>query len=115
LEEKGYGFEFDASGRITNYTAIMRGLAASLNDEDFKKAQDLVKQYEETLNLSEDVSNQIVDNHYAIFDAKLEKITTKVDIQLDINERDKEYLDFLKELAEGKSKNSITLITNFAE
>lgn len=120
---KSYGinFNFDDMGNITNYTAEMTKLYNELHaaevkynslttkdaQESYKEStlqpiedkiselRDLISQFEDTRELQEDLEQQIKDAFYAWQDANYEKLTYKLELQIDIDDANLKKLDFL--------------------
>jgi hypothetical protein len=57
--------------------------------------KDLIKQYEETRELLEDLDNEIDDAFYAWQDKNYEELTYRLELKIDINDAELERLDYL--------------------
>lgn len=97
----GTSVSFDELGRITNYDSMIAQAVGAYNgaltDEaeqaysDFKNA---ISQYEETLNLLEDLSEQIQDYKDEILSKNYEKLTYELEVNITLNDNDLKILDY---------------------
>lgn len=109
----GFGAVFDATGNISNYDALMQSYinqyndavsrynAGSLTDDAFKayedhyaKFKDALSQYEETNKLLFDERETLQDIINTMADARLERIQTSVEIQVQVNDDALKLIDF---------------------
>lgn len=95
-----YGAVFDEDGIITNYEQIMQEqldiFNASLTDEaeeSYNKFKDILNQYEETLELKLSEADKLIEQEYDKISLQLEKITYSVEIKVQIND---DQIDFLE-------------------
>ena len=95
-----YGAVFDEDGIITNYEQIMQEqldiFNASLTDEaeeSYKDFKDILNQYEETLELKLSEADKLIEQEYDKISLQLEKITYSVEIKVQIND---DQIDFLE-------------------
>lgn len=119
-----YG-EIGSDGEIKNYTQILADAAKAYNDaiqdtnsmsdedkEKYQETMDAIKQryddikealdqYEETLDEMHELEDQIIDNKYLLEDKKLESLTYKLQLILDIKENEDAINEFGKKLAES--------------
>ena len=119
-----YG-EIGSDGEIKNYTQILADAAKAYNDaiqdtnnmsdEDkakYEETMDAIKQryddikealdqYEETLDEMHELEDQIIDNKYLLEDKKLESLTYKLQLVLDVKENEDAINEFGKKLAES--------------
>ena len=134
LNSYGFGIQYNADGIITNYKDVMEKAIKKYNDavntynnsaqEDsdkdaFQKAEEeynqFIKDYEqynETLNLIDELEQNITDTLNEIADKKLEIITTKIEYNVQVNDNDIELLEFLLEQIEKKSYSAADAINN---
>ena len=110
--------EFDEYGNISNYTKLLENETAVLNaakaqynktnsDADKKLLEDaqkkyderlqILEQYEETLDAWREQEDKLTDIHNQIQDANFEKITRKVELNVEINERELAEIDYYLE------------------
>lgn len=97
----GTSVSFDELGRITNYDSMIAQAVGAYNgaltDEaeqaysDFKNA---ISQYEETLNLLEDLGEQIQDYKDEILSKNYEKLTYELEVNITLNDNDLKILDY---------------------
>lgn len=120
----GVSFTFDEDGDITNYTDQMTKLWEELHaaqvaanadgnaDEDeqeaIQKIQDkidavseAVDQYEETKSLIEDLDDEIQEQIYEWQDNNLELLQQEIELKIEINEDELEWLEYLLKRAES--------------
>lgn len=95
-----YGAVFDEDGIITNYEQIMQEqldiFNASLTDEaeeSYNEFKDILNQYEETLELKLSEADKLIEQEYDKISLQLEKITYSVEIKVQIND---DQIDFLE-------------------
>lgn len=95
-----YGAVFDENGIITNYEQIMQEqldiFNASLTDEaeeSYNEFKDILNQYEETLELKLSEADKLIEQEYNKISLQLEKITYSVEIKVQIND---DQIDFLE-------------------
>lgn len=95
-----YGAIFDEDGIITNYEQIMQEqldiFNASLTDEaeeSYNEFKDILNQYEETLELKLSEADKLIEQEYDKISLQLEKITYSVEIKVQIND---DQIDFLE-------------------
>lgn len=114
-------FEFDKdNGNILNYTSIMQSLYNELHkaelkantfktsefqskyeettiqpiENKIKEIKDLISQYEDTNKLFTDVENEIVDKFNEWQDKNFEKLSTEIEIKVEINDSDLKVIDY---------------------
>lgn len=93
--------KFDENGVITNYDQLMKEADAYLKKkkysdkavEEYDKFVEALKKYEETDGLIDELKNEISDAAAKALELKLEKIKYKVELKLNVNERDKKMLE----------------------
>ena len=95
-----YGAVFDEDGIITNYEQIMQEqldiFNASLTDEaeeSYNEFKEILNQYEETLELKLSEADKLIEQEYDKISLQLEKITYSVEIKVQIND---DQIDFLE-------------------
>lgn len=95
-----YGAVFDENGIITNYEQIMQEqldiFNASLTDEaeeSYNDFKEILNQYEETLELKLSEADKLIEQEYDKISLQLEKITYSVEIKVQIND---DQIDFLE-------------------
>ena len=95
-----YGAVFDEDGIITNYEQIMQEqldiFNASLTDEaeeSYNDFKEILNQYEETLELKLSEADKLIEQEYDKISLQLEKITYSVEIKVQIND---DQIDFLE-------------------
>ena len=66
-------------------------------DEWYEESMEWISQYEETLNLTRDKENEIIELQNEISAKALEGIQYKVEIEVELNEAETEFLDYLNE------------------
>lgn len=95
-----YGAVFDENGIITNYEQIMQEqldiFNASLTDEaeeSYNDFKDILNQYEETLELKLSEADKLIEQEYDKISLQLEKITYSVEIKVQINDDQINFLE----------------------
>ena len=120
------GATFDANGVITNYDALIDELVAKYNegvdafnagsvDEDafkeqyeepFNKAKEAIDQYVETINLLQDEELNLIDLQNDLADELREIAAYKLELHIDLDEDELQYLDFLLEMLGDKAEDA---------
>lgn len=108
---------FNASAQEDSDNAILD--AADKTVDAAKKKYDenkkILDQYEDTYNLLQEQLDKRIDQVWALFDKRLEEITYSVEFQLDWNDRDVEYFDWLLKYIGKDSINASDAIANLAQ
>lgn len=115
------GATFNTDGTISNYDELMDSIIAKYNafvdkynsasakqqedmeeekekmDEWYEESIEWISQYEETLNLTRDKENEIIELQNEISAKTLEGIQYKVEIEVELNDAETEFLDYLNE------------------
>lgn len=99
---ESYGATFDANGIITNYEEMF-AIYGNLEDSDW--SDDLSK-YEDSLSKVEEETEAIAEAMRNIYDLQLESIEYKLEFQMDINDQELEYLDYLLEKLDDAAYDS---------
>lgn len=132
---KGYGARIDEKGIIQNYDALVKKEVDAYNKaiakynksgqsdkdkelvEKAKEKYDTFKkelaQYEETVQLLRDKTDEIIDLENQIYDNKLESIEYKVQVNVDINDRELKLLEERLEQLGEKADKATQRIANF--
>ena len=131
-----YGAQFDENGVITNYDTIMQQQIKKYNDavatynvnqdedafekaeKEYEKFQNILSQYEETSDLLAEETQALTDMQNEQFDAMLDKLKYKIDLQIDFSDDELEYLDYLLNKIEDSAfdtAKAIALIGDKAE
>lgn len=111
----GISLTFDESGNISNYEsamtsvynqreALLKSFGSTINeseqekldalDEKIETLKEAISQYDETRELNEDLQNEIDDAFYEWQDNNYEQLSYKLELQIEINDRDLEVLDY---------------------
>ena len=122
-----YALEFDEFGRLGNYEEIERAYLAEMekvvnNDTLYEKREKeyeawkkAAKQYEDTLNKTEETANLIDEMLDDIYDKNLETIELNVQVKMDIIDDNQAYIDFLMQKYEDDAfaiADAIKLLSN---
>jgi hypothetical protein len=115
------GATFNADGTISNYDELIDSIIAKYNafidkynaasasaqedmeeekekmDEWFDEAMDWISQYEDTLNIIRDKENEILELQNEISAKTLEGIQYKVEFEVELNQEEVDFLDYLNE------------------
>ena len=83
-----YGAKYDKNGNITNYNKLFDKYG---QDDEFEKR---LAQYEETVDLWNEANDQLKEYKNQIQDLKYQKITTKVEIKIELNEDENKIADY---------------------
>ena len=93
-----FGATFDENGVLANYYELMDAQAAyakkSGNDEQYQKFKDALSQYETTLQLTQDLKQEIVDYTNQALDLKLEAINYQVAARVEIADTELDWIEY---------------------
>lgn len=114
----GVGVEFDADGNISNYEDVMQELMDRYNaeverfnnseqtegdqlrlddaKEQYEDAKQAIEDYEDAIATANDALNAMEEIQNQISENALEKITYELELNLEINERDLELLEYFQ-------------------
>lgn len=130
------GATFNADGTISNYDELMDSIIAKYNafvdkynsssakqqedmeeekeqmDEWYEESMEWISQYEETLNLTRDKENEILELQNEISAKTLEGIQYKVEFEVELNEEETDFLDYLNEKYGEVLKKQDILVEN---
>lgn len=115
--EAGTDVDFGSNGEIKNYVSMLKRAEKQVkkaydtkDDDKIEKAEkkyqnlvDAVKQYEETLDTTVELQDEMKEQMQQLADIELEKITYKVDLKLDFDERQLKLID--QKLAQWERTN----------
>ena len=131
------GATFDGEGNIANYDELMDSILEKYNafidkynaasasaqekmeeekeqmDEWYENAMEWIDQYQETLGLIYDKQNEILELQNQISEKTLEKIQYKVEYKVEINEAEKDYLDYLNDKYDEVLEKQDLLMDNY--
>ena len=131
------GATFDGEGNIANYNELMDSIIGKYNafidrynsataeaqekmeeekeqmDEWYEDAMEWIDQYQETLNLIGDKQNEILELQNQISEKTLEKIQYKVEYKVEINEAEKDYLDYINDKYDEVLEKQDLLMDNY--
>jgi hypothetical protein len=87
-------FVFDRNGVIRNFDEIEEKYkkAAEDGDKDAFEKWNAIQKFIETNNLLQEATDAIIDIQWQLLDSELERITTKVDIQVAVDDTELQYL-----------------------
>lgn len=97
LKELGVtDLQFDKNGVIRNFEEVQEKYkkAAEEGDETAAKQYEAIMKYMETNNLLEEQQDALIDMQWQLLDARIERITTKVDIKVAVDDTDLQYLSY---------------------
>ena len=89
-------FQIDENGNLLNFEALQEKYRKKAEEDKDEHAQDVWKalqQYEETLDKLQEANVEMQDLLYQEMELRLEKITTKVDMHIDFDDREIKLLD----------------------
>lgn len=138
IEDSFSGAKFDSeSGELTNYTDMLQQATDNLNDakkkyndsdqdDDDKKALEkaeeeydkqiaLLEQYEETLDEWRQQKSDLQDLANEIYDAKLEELEYKVDLQIEFSDDELKALEYQLGRIEEKAFSAAEALANLGE
>lgn len=114
----GVGVEFDKDGNISNYEEVMQALIDQYNaeverfnnsdqgdgdqlrlddaKERYEDAKQAIEDYEEAIKTANDALNEMEEIQNQISENALEKITYKLDLKIELNENDLDFLEYLQ-------------------
>ena len=89
-------FVFDRNGVIRNFNEIEEKYkkAAEEGDQDALKKWEAIQKFIETNNLLQQATDSLIDLEWQLLDAELARITTKVDIQVAVDDTELQYLQY---------------------
>lgn len=97
-----YGVKFDENGNISNYDEVMEAQLNKFNkkrtekaEKEYEEFKKLIEQYEETHDLLLDEQAKLEDLQNQIHDEGLAAAAYKVEYQIELNDDDVEFLDYL--------------------
>ena len=130
----GGKIQFDEKGNILNYDAIQDAMYAKYNamadtytedseewqvfEKKFEQLEKYIEQYEETYDLLREQEAEYQDLLNQRIDLMLEKVTYKVELQLDIEDDELQVLDYLLDRIEDdafEAAETIGILTQQAE
>lgn len=87
---------FDRNGVIRNFDEIEEKYkkAAEEGDQDAAKKWEAIQKFMETNNLLQQATDSLIDLEWQLLDAELARITTKVDIQVAVDDTELQYLQY---------------------
>lgn len=114
-----YGATFDERGNISNYTELMTKLVDDFNsgamgEEEFEAATGYLEQYEETLDKWYENQADKIAKQREIVQKELDKINAKVEIELELSQKELEWIEYQLKKIEDSAFNaaqSIDLLT----
>ena len=89
-------FQIDENGNLLNFEELQEKYRRKAEEDKDEQAQDIWKalqQYEETLDKFQEANVEMQDLLYQEMELRLEKITTKVDMRIDFDDREIKLLD----------------------
>ena len=89
-------FQIDENGNLLNFEELQEKYRKKAEEDKDEQAQNIWKalqQYEETLDKLQDANVEMRDLLYQEMELRLEKITTKVDMRIDFDDREIKLLD----------------------
>lgn len=89
-------FQIDENGNLLNFEELQEKYRKKAEEDKDEHAQDIWKalqQYEETLDKLQDANVEMQNLLYQEMELRLEKITTKVDMRIDFDDREIKLLD----------------------
>lgn len=97
-----YGVKFDENGNISNYDEVMEAQLNKFNkkrtekaEKEYEEFKKLIEQYEETHDLMLDEQAKLEELQNQIHDEGLAAAAYKVEYQIELNDDDVEFLDYL--------------------
>lgn len=138
IEDVFSGATFDTeSGELTNYTDMLQQATDRLNqaketynssaqedadkealekaEEQYEKEIALLEQYEETLDSWREQKANLQDLADQIYDAKLEELDYKVQMEIEVADDELQYLEYLLERIENKAFSAADAIANLGK
>lgn len=122
-----YGAQFDADGTIVNYEEVMRNIVDEYNravdvynnsaqedgdkerfeaaEQRFEDAKKSIEDYEEAIAKANESMNDMLETQNKISEIETEKITYKLELQIEMNERDLERFEYYQEKYEDSLKD----------
>jgi uncharacterized phage infection (PIP) family protein YhgE len=124
---RGFGAQFDESGRISNYDEIMAKEVAQYNlmaarydgiegwesamesaDKRYEDFQKAISNYEESLNTLEEKEDELKDYVDQVAELKLAKIEYEVEVKVLLNDTELKYLEYLLDKLENKAFDGVS-------
>lgn len=105
--------EFDENGNITNWEDVETELGKKAKNGDKTAAENLqkLKQYEESVDKWNEAQQQLRDYIYQLSDLTLEKITTKVELIVDMDDREINFIDHFIDKLDDKVGDVAEILT----
>lgn len=105
--------EFDENGNITNWEDVETELGKKAKNGDKTAAENLqkLKQYEESVDKWNEAQQQLRDYIYQLSDLTLEKITTKVELVVDMDDREINFIDHFIDKLDDKVGDVAEILT----
>lgn len=114
-----FGATFDENGVLANYDELMDAQAAyakkSGNDEQYQKFKDALSQYETTLQLTQDLKQEIVDYTNQALDLKLEAINYQVTARVEIADTELDWIEYQLEHLVDPATDAVEAIELIAQ
>ena len=111
------GAQFDNEGNIINWDELQekyaRPAAEDSENEEAKKNWKLIQQYEETIDKIHDTVAEIDDLRWSLSDLVNEEIEAKVDVKIDMDDRELDLLDYYLDKVKDnidKTKDAIGIV-----
>lgn len=110
-----YGAQYDAQGHITNYNQIIANAVEAYNsgamgDEEYSDLKKKLANYEDSLEKREDLLYEKAENARKILDSKFEEVEYTVEINIEIDDRNIEYIEWLVKHLENKAFSQAEVI-----
>ena len=89
-------FQMDRNGVIRNFDEISEKYkkAAEEGNQEAAKQYEAIMKFMETNNLLQEQTDALIDMQWQLMDAQIERITTKVDIKVAVDDTDLQYLSY---------------------
>ena len=89
-------FQMDRNGVIRNFDEISEKYkkAAEEGNQEAAKQYEAIMKFMETNNLLQEQMDALIDMQWQLMDARIERITTKVDIKVAVDDTDLQYLSY---------------------
>jgi len=84
-------------------------------EREYENFTEALSQYEETQDLVRDKQQEIIDAQNELYDLQLEKIDYKVQVQIDIEDDELQYLEYMLERIENKAFSAAEAIANLGQ
>ena len=111
-------FQIDENGNLTNFEKLQEKYRKAAEEDKDEHAQDVWKalqQYEETVDKLHEAETELQDYIYQLAELQLEKITTKLELKIDFDDKELDLIDYQLKKIGDSAYAAATAIAKTAE